>query len=259
MEIDLFNDLLLFFDESQIKYKIDNQIIRLTDFDVSYYLVTDTNQLKVKDFENLRRLENEKHGSFLIFIWYDLWLIKKDIILSKIKHSVGQSKKLHARKTIVKSVNKKDCVLFFSNNHLNQPLIGFKRFGLYLNDELIALASFAKKRKFRDDSYSAEMLQFSTKNGIHINGGLSKLIKHFIRQYDVKTLMTYIDLDWANGDNFKTIGFESTDIKASIYFKLNQQNKRESTLHPTPIFNMGSVKSILTFDDYTVTNPSIHN
>lgn len=246
---EIYTHLFSFIDDNKIDYQIENQTIRFKDFDFSLYLVLDSTDNSVTKFEKLRKNEWDKNAKFLIFIWFDLWDIKSEIIKSKIKHLCGLSNKKHARKTKVKQVNKTDSELFFNVNHLNQPLIGYKRFGLYINTELIALASFAKKRKFRDDTYSAELLQFSTKNGIHINGGLSKLVKHFYRTYPVSTIMTYIDLDWTNGNKFKTIGFFPVEHKAPMYFSLCKNSKqRKLTAQPTPIFNMGSVKSILTID-----------
>jgi len=245
----IYTDLFSFLDENNIDYQLEQQIIRFNDFDFSLYLVLDSNDNTVTEFEKLRQTEQNKNNRFLIFIWFDLWELKPQIILSKIKHLLSLSIKKHARKTKVKPVNKIESIQFYTQNHLNQPLLGYKRFGLYINNELIALASFAKKRKFRDDTYSSELLQFSTLNGIHINGGLSKLVKHFYLTYPVSTIMTYIDLDWTAGNKFKTVGFLPVEIKSPIYFTLNNQTKlRELNHKPSSIFNMGSIKSILIID-----------
>ena len=245
MDIRFYSDLLGFLDSKNIKYTIENNLLRLDDYDYSLFLVLESHDNCLDNFKKKRELENQEYNKFLVFIWFDLWLNKKEIIISKLTHLCGFSKKIHARKTTVQIVNKEDCELFFIENHLNQPVLGFKRIGLYLNSELIGLASFAKRRKFRDESYSAELLQFATKNGTHINGGLSKLIKHFKIKHSFDSLMTYIDLDWSNGEKFSKIGFNLDSNKKSVYFnKIDTSVPRIVSLKKTDIFNLGSIKSI---------------
>ena len=61
--------------------------------------------------------------------------------------------------------------------------------------------------------------------------------------------MTYIDLDWSDGQKFLKVGFELDSIKDSVYFNLNPtSNLRDFSEVSSEIFNMGSIKSILKID-----------
>jgi hypothetical protein len=245
MIIDFYSGIFKFLDDKNIKYTLEQNIVRLENYNYALFLVLKSNTNSIDDFKKKRELENTNFNKLLVFIWYDLWQNKEKIILSKLTHLCGFSKKIHARKTLIQNVNREDCEIFFLENHLNQPLIGYKRIGLYLNNEMIALASFAKRRKFRDNTYSSELLQFATQDGIHINGGLSKLIKHFRISHSFDTLMTYIDLDWSNGEKFSKIGFKIDSIKAPVYFKKTEStNLRKISSQKTDIFNLGNIKSI---------------
>ncbi len=244
-----YTSLFDFLDVNNIDYSIESNIVRFKDYPFSFFLVIQSETNTYIDFIKKREQEQDSFNSYLIFIWFDLWESKQNVVLSKIKHLFGLSIKIHARKTKVEIVNKLDCEHFFNKNHLNQPVIGYKRIGLSINNELVALASFAKRRKFRDDSYSAELLQFSTLNNHHINGGLSKLIKHFIKNHKVNSLMTYIDLDWSTGSKFKKIGFETQSNRNFLNFKLDNQSNQRSVTNDenSTIFNTGSIKSLIYF------------
>jgi len=245
-----YKQLFIFLDDHKIDYKIDSNIVRFKQYPFSFFLVLENHHDSIPTITNYREVEKNKYDKFLIFIWFDLWYTKKEVILSKITHLFGLSHKIHARKTKVISVGKDDCHTFFLTNHLNKPVIGYKRIGLELDGELIALGSFAKRRKFRDDTYSAELLQFATKNGFHINGGLSKIIKGFTKIHTIDSLMTYVDLDWSEGHKFKNIGFDFISQKENIYFTTHHQF-REFSNEPTNIFSLGAKKYSLKINNNT--------
>jgi hypothetical protein len=251
MRNSFFLELFEFLDEKEIVYSFENKIIRLKNYEFSFYLVLESDLNSYESFFNYRAKELSLNGNYLLFIWFDLWVNKQGIIISKLTHLLNLSQKIHARKTKTISVTKADCETFFNQYHLNKPVIGYKRIGLMYNDELVALGSFAKRRRFRDNSYSAELLQFATKNKHHVNGGLSKIVSHFTKIHEIDSLMTYIDLDWSTGEKFKKIGFLEDSIKKHTFFTLNPitKNRDVSTVN-TDIFNTGSLKNILILKKY---------
>jgi hypothetical protein len=237
--------IITYLNQLNIKFKTNNEIIIFLDYDYVLCFIDKTNKQNENDLINLRTQIKEKNQKQLIIIWWDFWLNKPQIIKSKIKHLLGLSTKIHARKTVVKPIDKNKALEFQINNHLLSPLSGYKRFGLFLDNQLIAVAVFAKKRKFRDNSYSAELLRFSTLNNIHINGGLSKLIKAFTLQHPIDSLMTYIDLDWSDGRKFEKIGFKIINQQPPMFFKLNDLERTLSTPQQFDVFNLGSLKLLL--------------
>ena len=231
-----------------VSCEVNQRIILLNSVPFSIYFIDKNDEITVEELLALRQKHQTEFNKLLIFIWWDLWELKPKIIKSKLFHLLGKSQKIHARKTSIKYVEKSTAIDFQLNTHLMIPLTAYKRIGLYLDDELIALGVFAKKRKFRDGTYSAELLRFCTKNNYHINGGLSKLIKTFSVQHSIDSLMTYVDLDWSNGSKFERIGFKTVEKQPPLYFKLKNNKRVLSTSSNYDIFNVGSLKLILTLE-----------
>jgi hypothetical protein len=241
----LTTSIIPYLNQINIRFEINNSVVNLLDYNYALCYIDIKNEQNEKDLVNLRTQIKELNQKHLVIIWWDFWLNKPQIIKSKINHLLGLSTKIHARKTVLKPIDKDQALEFQINNHLMTPLPGYKRFGLFLNNQLIAVAVFAKKRKFRDNSYSAELLRFSTLNNIHINGGLSKLIKAFTLQHPIDSLMTYADLDWSDGRKFEKIGFEIIDQQPPMFFKLNNSIRTLSSSQQFDVFNLGSLKLLL--------------
>ncbi len=189
----------------------------------------------------------------------DIWQSKTEVVKSRIKSLLGLNDRLFARKTSVQRLSKQEANDFYNANHLNMPLTGAFNYGLFFNDELVSALSFSRACPIhRNENYfkkSHILLRFCTKQGINITGGLSKLIKHFIREQKPDDIMTHIDLEWSEGDGFKKIGFTEFERTPShILFldpvSLIRYNERyiPSNLNKDdflPVYNHGSVKLAL--------------
>lgn len=119
----------------------------------------------------------EAKGIQLLHIFENEWLdpVKKEIWKSVIKHKLGLSKVVYARKCVKKPVPKADAIAFCEANHL-QGSCGFSNsMGLYYNDELVQVATFGKPRY--NKSVDLELIRLCSKQGLCIVGGASKLTK----------------------------------------------------------------------------------
>ena len=123
-----------------------------------------------------------------------------------------------ARNCEIKEVDKKCCKEFLNKNHLqgdcrNQSI----RLGLYYGDELIELMTFGKPRY--NKNYEYELLRLCTKRGLVVNGGASKLFKHFIKNYNATSIISYCDLSKFSGKIYEDLGFthKSTSISKHWY------------------------------------------
>ncbi|MGB7527276.1 hypothetical protein [Sphingobacterium cellulitidis] len=184
--------------------------------------------------------------SFDIFITEDLFIEvpetdKRYIMLSagqleqqseKIKNRLkvlaGQARKVHARNTVVARVDKGQGMSFQEEHHLQVALPGKYRYGLFHEGELVSLAIFSAGRKMRDkaEGYrSFELLRFCHKSDYLIIGGLSKLIRRFITEFQPGDIMTYVDKDWSQDSSLKTIGFEEAGVRegGKYWISDNQQ------------------------------------
>ena len=158
---------------------------------------------------------------------------KRDKILQIIKYAITDSKHVYARKCKLLSISQKDANDFFNNYHLD----GSSRqcnicYGLYYNNALISVIAFGKLRsqnKLRNKQGCYELVRYACLPDITIIGGMSRLFKHFINDYNPNYILCYSDNDCFNGFTYANIGFKlNTRGKKAIDY--NWVKKEESLL-----------------------------
>jgi hypothetical protein len=63
-----------------------------------------------------------------------------------------------------------------------------------------------------------EMLRFCNKLNTQVDGGASKLLKYFIKNYRPKLILTFADRRYSNGNLYKQLGFEFIDNTKPNYW-----------------------------------------
>jgi len=171
---------------------------------------------------------NEK-GINLIHIFEDEWTNKKDICKSRIKNILGITEnKIFARKCTISSVSKKEASYFLNKNHIQGYSVFKHGYGLYYNNELVSLMTFGKLRrnlgqKSKDGCY--EMIRFCNKLNTNVIGGASKLLNHFIKEFNPKEIISYSDIRWSIGKLYLKLGFKlNHETEPNYFYVIN--NKR---------------------------------
>ncbi len=171
---------------------------------------------KNQDFINHRIKENQpKKENNTIYLRLNLLEAKSKLILHRISAKIDRLQPIFARKTTCLQIEENLAVEFLNANHF----LGFSGkhfYGLFVNGELMAVATFSNARnlyKRSDPVVSHELEKFAVKAGYHIVGGLSKLIKKFQKDFSATHIMTYADLDWGWGFGFESISFEFEGVK----------------------------------------------
>ena len=135
----------------------------------------------------------------IIHIWEDDWNLKKDIIKSQITNWLGLTKnKIYARKCIIKEViDISEYREFLDENHIQGYTSASKKIGLYYDDELVSLMTFDHfegRKSMLSDEWN--LSRFCNKKNINVIGGASRLMKYFIKNYDVKRIISFSDVSW---------------------------------------------------------------
>jgi hypothetical protein len=154
-------------------------------------------------------------------VYEDWWVRKPEIIKSKIKSILGISKKINGRQCIILKIPKPIADTFLEENHMYGSTNSKIKYGLYYNNELIAVATFAGQRQFKTER-SVELIRYCQKNGYTVVGGLGKILNKYKIEYNPGSIMTYIDPDWGQGNSFKKLGFKSIEFKDPIYFYIDK-------------------------------------
>jgi group I intron endonuclease len=170
-------------------------------------------------FNNTTKIKKDNHD---IIIFDDEWDSNKDIIKSRIKNALGFSRKIGARKCIIKEISDNKLIKkFLKENHL-QGFVGSKvKIGLFYKDELVSLITFGSLRKNlgqKSKQGHYELLRFCNKKGLSIVGGASRLFKYFINKYNPDYILSYADYRWSEGNLYKNLGFELVDKTIPNYF-----------------------------------------
>lgn len=180
-------------------------------------------------------------------VYEDWWKVNPAIVISKVKSKLGLSKRIFARKTEVKRIDKLQAVTFLNENHIYGSVQSKYKLGLFHEKELVAVATFSPQRNL-NVGRSVELVRFCSKNGTTIIGGLDKLLKFYEKEFQPDHIMTYIDKDWGNGSGFLKLGFIVASEREPIEFCVNKETGKRTILKSKneecelKIWNRGSIK-----------------
>ena len=177
--------------------------------------------------------ECEKQGIHLIHIFENEWVLKQEIVKSRLKNLLGiYDHKCYARECEIKEISSKESIVFQNENHIQGSVKSSINVGLFYHDELISLMTFSKPRFSK--KYEWELVRFCNKLGWHIPGSASKLLTYFEKTYHPKSILSYADRRWTM-NNYHTIydklGFKLTNIsKPNYWYFANNSLQLESRI-----------------------------
>ncbi len=255
------SEIKLRFTPLEFYFKTDSKKINLCfvkDKNIAFIWLNlhSSKQIQPTDLDN-KRLELSTLGYSSIIIWEDQYLLKKDILFSRIGSLIGRNTTIFARKTLLKKMNKLESVQFFNDNHLMGWANARYKFGLFFENTCCAAISFSNPKSFiinNEVIKSYELVRFANKMNFTVTGGLSKLIKNFISTIHPDEIMTYVDKDWSDGKSFKKLGFKNIGELKAITFYIDEETKSRISVNQSKIktneelrnldqvFNTGSIK-----------------
>ena len=121
--------------------------------------------------------------------------------------------KLGARQCNICLISSSESNKFLNKYHIQGEDTSKIRIGLKnKQNELVALMTF-KKSRF-NKNYQWELIRYSTKSEYLVQGGASKLLNYFVKNYNPDSIITYADRSWSIGNMYNKIGF--THLKNTI-------------------------------------------
>jgi len=169
--------------------------------------------------------EQDHYGS-QPFIAVDYLVTAPEKITAMVLSKLQLNRRVFARNCEVKKTDKNTAEQFIDLYHLMGSTQSAYNMGLYLNNELLALASFSKGRKMNrltEHERSYELIRFCCKSGVSVSGGLSKLLKKFSLEKNAGDIMTYVDKQWGEGAAFLKLGFKKHSETEPHYFLINRK------------------------------------
>lgn len=134
---------------------------------------------------------------------------------NKIVNLLKKREPVYARNCEIKEVSIKDAIEFLNENHLQGYARDSIRLGLYNNNELVQIMTFGKPRYNKKFQYEIVRLCSSK----YVIGGAEKLFNHFLKMFNVTSVISYCDLSKFNGDVYHKLGFtKEADNKPSRHW-----------------------------------------
>lgn len=161
-----------------------------------------------------------KEGYGLIQIFDDEYIGNEELIHNKIKHILGKNDSpiLHTRKLVIKTI--KNIVVrdnFLNKYHIQGKVRATITYGAYHNDELVAVMCFKILNK-KENNW--DLVRFATNYNYRINGIANKLLKHFIKENNPDSIISFADRRWTlDGYNnlYTKLGFDLVETLAPDY------------------------------------------
>jgi hypothetical protein len=166
---------------------------------------------KDKKYHLNKTIECENKNIHLIHIFEDEWMLKKDVVKSKLTNFFKQNDSIYARKCVIKPINNDECQKFLINNHIQGKDNSSIQYGLYYNDKLVMAATFGNLRMIMGNAHQKNVYElYRLCSSINVVGGASKLIKHFIKQHSPIKIISYADRRYTYRHNafYEKIGFK---------------------------------------------------
>ena len=169
-------------------------------------------EIKGKTYHLNKTLRAYKKGIHLIHIFEYEWADeqKRRKILDMLRRMINPSSNtiVYARKTELREVGSSESTEFLEENHLQGSINSSINYGLYYNNELVALMTFGKPRFNKE--YQWELHRLAYKNGVIVVGGADKLFKHFIKENNPSSIISYCDISKFDGHVYPRLGFKAT-------------------------------------------------
>jgi len=165
---------------------------------------------KYKNYHVNKTKKCEESNIQLIHIFEDEWKYKTDIIKSKLKSIMNVSDAcVFARKCEVVELSSKEKNEFLNRTHIQGEDKSKVKLGLMYENKLVATMTFSHKRialgQKNKNVNEYELSRYSS--SIRVVGGASKLLKHFIRNWNPDSIISYSDKRFSVGKLYESIGF----------------------------------------------------
>ncbi len=163
-----------------------------------------------------------------LIITEDRWNSQRPMMEARLLAHLEIFTSVFARNCIVRKTDRAEARAFLAANHSYGYAACRHHYGLFTKSDsrLIAVATFSNARKWIKDGKeirSYEWTRYASLPGVRICGGMGKLLKAFINDVRPDDIMSYADLEWSEGEVYRTLGFIREESKGAVFFRVNPE------------------------------------
>lgn len=185
----------------------------------------------------------------LLTIFEDEILKNPQLVQNMIFYKLGlcDMKSIGARNINIKKIDANLAIRFLDKNHIQGGIGSSICYGGFYYEDLISVMLFKPNPRGK---YDYELLRFSTTNGVY-PGLASKMLKYFINEFNVMSIVSFSDNRWSNGGLYKKIGFcYDGDVKPDYYYtdysdRYHKSNFRKQRLNTDSSCDQKTEKQIV--------------
>ncbi len=191
-------------------------------------LIWHCDKYKKKDFHfNKTKIANGL-GIRVLHIFGDEWQNRQDQVKNYLMSVMNKNSiNIGARKTELRVVCKEDAELFLEQNHIQGSARMEIAFGLYYNNELVAVMTGDQHhRQGQGNIFVLNRLAF--KSNISVQGGSSKLLKALIayaKENGYSKLISWSDNRWSEGRVYEKMGFVLEEEMGPDYSYVKKESR----------------------------------
>lgn len=147
-------------------------------------------------------------GIRLIHIYEWEWIKYPEKIKQLLNIALGSVNRIYARNCEVRQITNKEAKSFNEATHLQGHRNAQITYGLFYKDELVQLMSFSKTRYNRNlkSDTEWEIIRGCPGSNNIVVGGVSKLFKHFVSDYQPTKIFSYCDFNKFDGKSYIALG-----------------------------------------------------
>lgn len=183
---------------------------------------------KGKNYHLLKTEMCDKLGIRLIQIFEDEYIFHKEIVLSKIKHILGNDydlEKVYGRNCTIREITFKESSDFLNKNHIQGSSKSTVYLGAFANNILCGVMTFTR---YGENNW--ELTRFASdikKRSIGVGG---KLFSYFLKHYDPTEVKSFADRRWtidAENNFYHRLGFKLDKVLRPDYrYFMNGEKER---------------------------------
>lgn len=179
-----------------------------------------------KNYHYKKSLVAEKQGIRIIHVLETYWgnSDKRVIYETIIRNALGAPvTKIRAHNCEIKEITTQEAKEFFNTNHLGGYVPSKLSYGLFYKGELVQAELFGGSRFNKNIEW--ESIRGCSKLGYMVYGGYEKVLKHFIKEYDPKTIISYVDFNIFSGKLHEHAGFRFKKYTGPDHWYLDEGGK----------------------------------
>ena len=208
-------EILLFLQSMDRGFKLRDGVISNGEVSVEYLKIFNNSEIFVGR-------SGESTVDDRVTVFSDEWRDKRDIVKSRLRHMLGRSEKIWARRCEFREITDNTLVReFLTRNHIQGYVGSVMKLGLFHLGELVCLMTFGNLRKSmgrKADPGSFELMRFCNRLDTSVVGGASRLFRHFLNSQMPSKVISYADKRWSTGGLYRQLGFNHLGDTVPNYY-----------------------------------------